>query len=96
MALKTKKIGNQEVTLVKTPLVIMFLNDDNKLVCHIHPPSDYTYEHYGLITCDLVRHIAMMFGVHEDAVWEWVDKERKRHTTNLETVHEAFSTTTRN
>jgi hypothetical protein len=68
--------------MVVEPLVIMF-NQDDKLVCHIHPRDDYGPEAYGLIVCDLVRHAANAFGVHEDDIWEWVDKERRHPTTEI-------------
>lgn len=41
------------------------------------------YEHYGLIVCDLVRHVAAAFKVDEDDVWTWVDRERHHHTTDI-------------
>jgi hypothetical protein len=60
----------------------MFRQDDN-VVCHIHPDKDDSHRHYGLLICDLVRHVAKAFKVHEDDVWEWVDKERDRPTTDI-------------
>ena len=89
---KTEK----QVTLVRSPLVIIFTNDAGKIETHLHPPESYTYQHYGLLACDMVRHAALMYGVPEAAVWEWVDKERNRPTTDLETLREAFASTTRN
>jgi hypothetical protein len=38
---------------------------------------------YGLLIADLVRHVARAFKVGEDAVWEWVDKERGHPTTPI-------------
>ncbi len=69
--------------MIKDPLVIMFL-DNKKIVCHIHYSKDITYEHYGMAVCDLVRHVAKAFKVEEDAVWQWVDMERRNPTTNIE------------
>ena len=68
--------------VLERPLVVMFQQDD-RVVCHIHPAENYGYEHYGLLACDLVRHVAGAFKVHEDDVWEWVDKERHRPTTAI-------------
>jgi hypothetical protein len=68
--------------VLSNPIIVMFLQD-KKVTCHIHKPPDYTYEHYGLLICDLVRHVAHAFKVDEDDVWEWVDKERSHPTTDL-------------
>lgn len=68
--------------MITAPLVIMFKQDED-IVCHLHPPSNYDHTHYGLLICDLVRHVAAAFKVEEDDVWMWVDKERHRHTTDI-------------
>jgi len=74
---------NKDVTIVKQPLVIMFRQDD-KVVCHIHPSNEDNYQSYGLLICDLVRHVANAFKVDEDDVWKWVDAERDNPTTAIE------------
>ena len=71
-----------EPIILNDPLVVMFEQGDS-VICHIHP-SNHSYEHYGMFICDLVRHVAGAFDVDEDAVWEWVDKERHHHTTDIE------------
>lgn len=68
---------------IENPLVIMF-EVEQGIQCSIHRPDGWTHHHYGLIVCDLVRHVASAFGVSEDAVWEWVDKERYHHTTDIQ------------
>lgn len=73
---------SDEPTFIKAPLVIMFRGDDENVVCHLHP-SDLDHRGYGLLICDLVRHIANAFKVEEDDVWDWVDKERHHHTTGI-------------
>ena len=71
--------------VIEQPLVIMF-EADGRVVCHIHPSETAsTHEHYGLLICDLVRHVARAFKVEEDDVWEYVDKERVRPTTGITT-----------
>jgi hypothetical protein len=72
----------RKVTIVKDPLVIMLHQEDGSVVCHIHP-GKLDHRAYGLIICDLVRHVATAFSVHEDDVWEWVDKERHQPTTKI-------------
>lgn len=67
---------------IADPLVIMFNAPGGEVICHIHP-QDYTYEHYGLLVCDLVRHVARAFKVEEEKVWEWIDKERHRPTAKV-------------
>ena len=70
--------------VIQNPLAIIFEAPDKQVVTHIHVPEGYTHEHYGMIVFDFVRHVARAFKVSEEAVWEWVDKERTRPTTNIE------------
>ena len=68
---------------IERPLVVMF-EADGETVCHIHPSKKASsHQHYGLLIGDLVRHVARAFKVDEDAVWEWVDKERRRPTSEI-------------
>ncbi len=68
---------------LENPLVVMFLNETGAVTTHIHPAHGYSHKHYGLIICDLVRHVARAYHVDEDDVWEWVEKERDRPTTEI-------------
>lgn len=74
----------QQPMQIENPIVIMFRSpgEENNVTCHIHP-TGYNYQEFGLLICDLVRHVARAFKVDEDDVWEWVDKERERSTTEL-------------
>ena len=70
--------------VIKTPWVIMFEDEDTgNVICHLHPKDSDTYQSYGLLVCDLVRHVAKCFEVNEEDVWEWVDKERTNPTTDI-------------
>jgi len=69
------------------PLLILF-KDGDRMTCHIHPSEKYDYRAYGLIICDMVRHIANAFEVPEESVWEWVDKERHDPTTDTPTMRD--------
>src|SRR5258708_11414407 len=70
---------------IRDPLVIMFRNTgDDKVTCVIHPDAADSYESYGLLVCDLVRHVANAYGVTERDVWKCVDRERHHHTTSVE------------
>ena len=78
-------------TIVTQPLVIMFKDEDGKILCHLYP-HDLDHRHYGLLVCDLVRHVAAAFKVEEKDVWDWVDKERHKPTTDVRTLRDAFPT----
>ncbi len=73
-----------KVMRIEQPLVVMFEAPEGGIVCHIHPSkAASSHQHYGILICDLVRHVARAFKVDEDAVWEWVDKERGRPTSAI-------------
>ena len=74
--------GKKLKPLAVEPYIIMFKNEKGGISCHIYP-KDYTYEMYGMLICDLVRNVANAFDVKENDVWEWVDKERFHHTTDI-------------
>ena len=69
--------------MVKQPYVIMFKPEGvDNIVTHIFKGDERIgYKEFGLLACDLVRHVANAFEVDEDEVWEWVDKERHHPTT---------------
>jgi len=69
---------------IENPLVIMFEGAGGEITCHLYPSEKAnSHEAYGLIICDLVRHVARAFKVGEKEVWEWVDKERHNPTTDI-------------
>jgi hypothetical protein len=41
-------------TIVGQPLVMMFKDEDGKILCHLYP-DQCDHRHYGLRVCDLVR-----------------------------------------
>lgn len=84
MPKQAKRVRREQRFEVRNPLVVMFRTPDGDVTTHLHPPDDITYEHYGMLVCDLVRHIARAYGVTEEDVWEWVDRERDHHTTEIE------------
>lgn len=65
---------------IENPLLLLYREKDG-VVCHIHATSEDSYQGYGLLIADIVRHVANAFHVTEDDVWEWVDKERFHPTT---------------
>ena len=69
--------------IVKNPLVVMSDNDDGVTYsCQLYA-QNYGHEGYGLLICDLVRHVARCFKVHEDDVFEWIEKERRNPTAPI-------------
>jgi hypothetical protein len=75
------------VHLMVNPLVIVFTEpgEDPKtgtILYRIHP-AGLNHQEYGIIVCDLVRHVANAYGVPERAVWKWVDAERRKPTTKI-------------
>lgn len=68
---------------ITDPLVVMFREPGGNVVTHIHRAPGLGYESFGLLVCDLVRHVAQAFAVSEAEIWEWVDKERRRPTTGI-------------
>jgi len=80
----------ENAEIIRNPLVLMLQNDAGKIETRIHPPFDYTHQHYGLLVCDLVRHIAAMYRVPEDKVWYWVERERRNPTDKVKELQAAF------
>jgi hypothetical protein len=71
---------------IERPLVVMFRSGDGDIICHIFPGQTDGYKAYGLLICDLVRHVANAFNVDEDDVWERIDKERRNPTSEITQV----------
>jgi hypothetical protein len=65
---------------IEKPLIICFENDEGNIRTHLYP-GQRGYEQYGILITDVVRHVANAFKVHENDIWEWVDKERYRQTS---------------
>jgi hypothetical protein len=77
-------MGTEEMAMdmgIDSPLIIVFEND-GELQTHLYPGT-MKYQEYGTLVAAVVRHIANAFKVHEDAVWEFVDKERYNPTTPI-------------
>jgi hypothetical protein len=61
----------------------MFRDNNDGVVCHIHPAEGDGYEAYGLLICDLIRHTAKCFNVPEGTVFDWVRREYRNPTTTI-------------
>ena len=64
---------------IEKPLIVVFEND-GKIQTHLYP-GERSSAQYGILIADVVRHVAKAFNVHENDIWEWVDKERYRQTS---------------
>ena len=65
---------------IEKPLIICFENSEGNVQTHLYP-AERSYEQYGILIADVVRHVANAFKIHEDEVWKWVEKERYRQTS---------------
>jgi hypothetical protein len=69
------EMQNVKARVLEQPLLSLWRQGDD-VVCQICSPANYSFEAYGILVCNLVRHVAEAFEVNESDVWEWVDKER--------------------
>ncbi|MGA2850778.1 MAG: hypothetical protein ABSE46_17405 [Terracidiphilus sp.] len=69
---------------IEKPFIIVFEND-GKIQTHLYP-GERSYAQYGILIADVVRHVANAFNIHENDVWEWVDKERYKPTSPVTEV----------
>jgi hypothetical protein len=72
--------------IVKHPLIVVFRHDEGDKICHLQPTR---YEGYGLLICDLFRHVTRCFKVNEEDVFEWIQKELHKPTATIEGSTEA-------
>jgi hypothetical protein len=72
-----------EPQLIRNPLLMVYRNEDSEIVTKIDTGSGDTWRGFALVIYDLVRHVADAFHVTEDEVWQWVQKERHHHTTDI-------------
>ena len=64
---------------IEKPLIIVFEND-GRIQTHLYP-GERGHKEYGILIADIVRHTANAFKVHENEVWDWVEKERYHQTS---------------
>lgn len=76
-------MSDERPMIVQQPYVIIFKPAGSEEIAIRLYPHDLGHDGYGLLICDLVRHVAAAFKVDEDDVWEWVEKERRKPTTAL-------------
>lgn len=72
--------------MIENPLIVMFHNGAGGITTRVHPPKEWDHRHYGMLVCDLVRHISRAMKVPEGDIWTWVDKERDRPTSDITTA----------
>lgn len=76
---------------IANPLIIVHQPDGpgssvRTLICN-DERKPLTYQQFGLVICDVVRHVARAFEVADIAVYEWVRKEFENPTTEVETLY---------
>ena len=71
---------------IANPYVIMFDNGHGTET-RIHPQLGDSYQKYGLLIADLIRHVARCFAVDEREVVEWVNREMSKPTTTIKGGH---------
>ena len=67
---------------ISDPLVLIYDLPDGEVVYRVRV-SGMNFEKHGILVCDLVRMIAQVFKVDEDAVWDWVERERFDKTCDM-------------
>ena len=76
---------NQRTIELSNPWLIVCENEPGPgMKTIITMPQGSTYEQYGMLIADVIRHTARAFNIDEDAVREWVDMEMDRPTTPIE------------
>ena len=64
--------------------LILTAAEDGKLVCLIQKKPGDSAAHFGMALADCARHVAKAFGVDEDEVFGWIERERVKPTTEIE------------
>ncbi len=73
------------VIKLKDPLLIVCEDKSSrKCVTTVTMPPGSSYQTYGLLIADIIRHVARAFNVGEDEVIDWVNKELRHPTTPIE------------
>lgn len=76
---------------ISAPYVIVF-EAEGSTQYHFHPPKEVAGNQgkgimfYGMLMSDIVRHVAQMYEVPPDTIWQAVDMERQAPTGNVEEV----------
>jgi len=61
----------RHIMKIDKPLIIVFENEE-EVQTHLYP-GERSYQQYGILVADLVRHAANAFKVHENHIWNgWI------------------------
>ena len=81
----------KKVIELKDPFLIVCANPakgtgrvEDSYVVTITRPPDSSYQGYGILLADCIRHVARAFDVGEDEVIDWVNKELRNPTGAIE------------
>lgn len=86
MPLMPKAKPGQRIPLeIHEPVVLVQRLPDGKLETMLFQSEGVvnTPAGIGLIACDIVRHAAKAYGVDEEDIFRWIDKERDNPTTTV-------------
>jgi hypothetical protein len=72
-----------EVNTIDKPWLVVHEKSDGSVETIIPAPHGATYEMYGLLVADVIRHVARAFRVAETDVVEWINKEMDSPTTPI-------------
>jgi hypothetical protein len=73
-----------QLRAIERPLVMIHQAPDGRIMTHLRTaPNANSPKALGLTICEFVRYVAREFKVNENDVWEWVDEERRKPTTDL-------------
>jgi hypothetical protein len=64
--------------------LILTSDDSGKLVCLIKRQPGDVVGHFGIALADCARHVAKAFGVGEDEVFDWIERERQEPSSKLQ------------
>lgn len=76
-------MGADNVLRIERPLVMVYEGDD-AIMFRIHrTEKSHSHKQFGMLVCDLIRHVAKAFDVDEADVWSCVEQERDNPTTGI-------------
>lgn len=69
--------------VIALPWIIAHEIENAKLQVILAGPPGAGHEQFGLVICDIIRHVAQHFEVDEADVWHWIQREMDKPTTTL-------------
>jgi hypothetical protein len=74
---------DKQVVRIERPIVMVY-EDGGATIFRIHKTEKtHSHKQFGMLVCDLVRHVAKALDVDEADVWSCVQQERDFPTTSI-------------